>query len=289
MAEKAKHIRKDGTHCIVTAKEAAQIPKSERNFRCIGKDSHGRECGKGVSLVKSERDGKVLLYFRGKEHIEGCNQSCHSPEATVYIDAIDGFSFEKFFRPREEDRAGGNSLATGINGCSTDYSDVEEDDAILGIIERPRSPKGVKTLYEVLSLLPLDAEVDGKEVGEILVTRESLANGYTCLKGEKVLTVERCWPPEGFEKNDSQIVVRVCYVRGTYLVLNVPDKEVRRKVWNLIFPKKNSEIEFSEGGTRKTRVNLPRVLVAGKVSHLRDNIWTCDVLNSRMVCKCPRF
>ena len=41
MASKAKLIKKDGTTCIVTAKEAARIPRAERSFRCLGKDSNG--------------------------------------------------------------------------------------------------------------------------------------------------------------------------------------------------------------------------------------------------------
>ena len=281
MAEKAKYIRKDGTTCIVTAKEAARIPKAERDFLCIGKDPHGKECGKEVSLVKREGNGKTFLYFRGKEHIRDCDLSCSAPDVTVYIDAMNDFTFDAFFHYRDDGGEGGNPPGPGgRDRGGNNYDDVEEDDRILGVNERPRNPKGVKTLYGVLSFLPLHAVIDGKEVGEILVTREAIAQGYTELEGDKVLTVERCKPPEDFERNTSQIVVRVCEMEETFLVLNVPEKELRQKVWDLIFPDKSTKTV-----ARKNGDSLPKVLVAGRVSRLQENIYACDVLDGRMVAK----
>lgn len=274
MAEKAKHIRKDGTVCTVSAKAAARIPKYERRFRCIGKDSLGNECNSIVSLVKSERNGKEVLYFRGHDHIKGCSNLCCNPEVKAYIDSIDKFSFDDFFRYRIDNHNGPDNPGQDDGEEETPFEvDVDEEDVFVRVNPQYRAPRSVKALYEVLSSLPLDFIVDGKEVGEILVSRDAIERGYTDLEGDKVLTVERCKPPEDFEKSASQIVVRVCEMQETFLVLNIPDDKLRTKVWNWIYPKKISNTDSSEKEARRTSRLLPKILVAGRVSHLQENIF----------------
>lgn len=287
MAEKAKHIKKDGTVCTVSAKAAARIPKYERNFRCIGKDSLGNECNSIVSLVKSEINGKEVLYFRGHDHIIGCSNLCCRPEVKAYIDSIDKFSFDDFFRHLADDRKGPVNPGHDDDGEEDNLFDVDfdEKDTLVDINIKHRAPRSVKTLYEVLSSLPLDFIVDGKKVADILVTEKTHECEYTNLEGYKVLTVQRCNPPKGLEKSASQIVVRICGVRDTFLVLNIPEKELRQRVWNLIYPKKISNTDSSEKEARRTSRSLPKILVAGRVSHLQENIFSCDVLNARMVAK----
>lgn len=281
MAEKAKHIKKDGTVCTVSAKAAARIPKYERNFRCIGKDSLGNECNSIVSLVKSERNGKEVLYFRGHNHIEECSNLCYNPEVKAYIESIAVFSFDDFFRHRIDNHNGPDNPGHD-DGEEDDQFDVDFDDkdTLVDINIKHRAPRSVKTLYEVLSSLPLDFIVDGKEVADILVTEKTHEYEYTNLEGYKVLTVQRCNPPKRLEKSASQIVVRICGVRDTFLVLNIPEKKLRQKVWNLIFPDKNTKTE-----ARKSSKVLPKILVAGRVSHLENNIFSCDISDNRMVAK----
>lgn len=286
MAEKAKHIRKDGTVCTVSAKAAARIPKYERIFRCVGKDSLGNECNSIVSLVKSERNGKEVLYFRGHNHIIGCNNLCCRPEVKAYIDSIDEFSFDDFFRYRIDNHNGPDNPGQDDGEKETPFDvDADKEDVFVRTDLQYRAPKSVKVLYEVLSSLTIDSLVDGKEVGEILVSRDAIERGYTDLEGDKVLTVERCKPPEDFEKSASQIIVRICGVRDTFLALNIPEKKLRQKVWNLIYPKKISNTDSSEKEARRTSRLLPKILVAGRVSRLQENIYACDVLDGRMVAK----
>lgn len=286
MAEKAKHIKKDGTVCTVSAKAAARIPKYERRFRCVGKDSLGNERNSIVSLVKSERNGKEVLYFRGHDHIKGCSNLCCNPEVKAYIESIDEFSFDDFFRHLADDRK--DPVNPGHNDGEEDTPfdvDVDEEDVFVRTDLQYRAPRSVKALYEVLSSLPLDFIVDGKKVADILVTEKTHECEYTNLEGYKVLTVQRCNPPKGLEKSASQIVVRICGVRDTFLVLNIPEKKLRQKVWNLIYPKKISNTDSSEKEARRTSRLLPKILVAGRVSRLQENIYACDVLDGRMVAK----
>ena len=282
MASKAKLIKKDGTTCIVTAKEAARIPRAERSFRCLGKDSNGNPCGSPVFLVKTERNGRIFMYFRGHEHIKGCGNMHYSVEVRRYIDRIRDFHFVDLFRAVNRNQNGPVPPPIG-GGDINPMDDVETDEHDIPInpVVHERAPRTVNALYEILSTLPFDFVVDGKEVGEILITRETFEDGYTNLEGNKVMVVQRCKPPKwlNFDKT-FQIVVRICGIKSTFLVLSIPEKELRQKVWNMIFPKKESAKEVVETQERDV---LPQMLVTGNVSRLKGNIYSCEIMNSNVV------
>ena len=282
MASKAKLIKKDGTTCIVTAKEAARIPRAERSFRCLGKDSNGNPCGSPVFLVKTERNGRTFMYFRGNEHIKGCSNMQSSLEVKKYINIIRDFHFDDLFRPKSHGTDGPTPPPRGGGNIDPiDYVDTDEHDIPVNPVIQERAPRSVKALFEILSSLPLDFVVDGKEVGKILITRETVEEGYTDLEGNKVMIVQRCKPPKllNFDKS-FQIDVRICGIKSTFLVLSIPENELRQKVWNMIFPKKESAKEVVETQERDV---LPQMLVTGRVFHIQGNIYSCEIMNANVV------
>ena len=273
MAENAKFIDKSGNERIVTAKEAICIPKYERNFRCIGTDFNGYECGCALNLSRSK---KGTPYFRGDNHISGCSLACQTPEITMYIDSLNDLDIDEYLHAKKSSQPKAPPKGpSGGKGPNEEDPDFDDDDDTGIIVEKPKKPKSVRILYQLLRAKPYDYRV-GREhlVGDILVIKDTILTGFCdTLEGFKVMMVKRCDPSIYPERTDNQIIVRMCETEPLgpqYLVMTFTDIELLKKVWKNILskPKNNSR---------------PQMLVSARVSHLKENIWKCDIVNPNMV------
>ena len=273
MAENAKFIEKSGNERIVTAKEAIWILKHERNFRCIGTDFNGNECGCALNLSKSK---KGTAYFRGDNHISGCSLACQTPEITIYIDSLIDLDIDEYLHAEKSSQPKAPPKGPG-KGKEPNIEDPDfDDDGDTGIIvEKPRKPKSVSVLYPLLRAMPYDYRV-GRErlVGDILVINDTIMKGFCkTLEGFKVMMVKRCDPSIYPERADNQIIVRICEtgpLGPQDLIMTFTDIELLKKVWKKILSKAKNNI-------------YPQMLVSARVSHLKENIWKCDIVNPKMV------
>lgn len=282
MAKEALYCRKDGTEVIVDAKTAFAMG-DDAKFYCIGHNESGDECGCELHCTyRKLENGEKSHYFYGK-HIAHCDQASNQKVVRRPHLEIEHFNFEDFFALVEEEPAnnpGGDGPIVPPGGGG--IAPPDEDDFGIEHQDQDVVPRGVRELYTLLSDMLTDEEVAGQTVGETLVCEENLALGL-CehIHGYRVVVVERCMCPEIIEKDDNEIVVRVCGTIGEstkYLILRVESNYVRNKVWKTIRP-------FKEEKDRHR--NPDRLIVAGCFSFVDNRISTCDILHSKMIAQCP--
>lgn len=289
MSEIAKSIDVYGNENIVNAKEAVNMPKSKRNFRCIGKDPDGRECNCSLELSTSSKGNP---YFRGYEHIAKCSHAYGVTEVSMYIESLNNFSFEKFLSVKEKNKRKGGGY-TGGGGKGPACADPDDPDKDVKFVEKEKRPTSVRTLYETLLRVPYDYVVDDKKVGDILVCQNTILRGYnSSLDGFKIMVAQRCTLPEGFEKERLKIMVKLSGLDQRdrrYLLLIFSDKSLCDRVWKMIFPDQDKKDDNKDEIVKKvySKIVLPKILVAGNVSHIRDNVWSCEVKSSRMIARYP--
>lgn len=282
MAKEAMYRRKDGTEAIVNAKTAFAMGSDEK-FYCIGHNENGDECGCELHCTyRKLENGEKSHYFYGK-HIAHCDQASNQKVVRRPHLEIEHFNFEDFFALVEEEPAnnpGGDGPIVPPGGGG--IAPPDEDDFGIEHQDQAVAPKGVKDLYTLLKEMLPDERVAGRTVAETLICEDNIALGL-CRRIEeyKVIVVERCLCPKTIDKDDNEIVVRVCDTMGEnvkYLILRVESNYVRYKVWKTIRPFKEDE---------DRHLNPDRLIVAGDFVYVNEKVSMCKILHSRMVARCP--
>lgn len=282
MAKEALYFRTDGTKAIVNAK-AAFAMGNDAKFYCIGHNENGVECECELHCTyRKLENGEKSYYFYGK-HIAHCNQASKEKILRRPRLAIENLDFAEFFSAVEEKPAhnpgGGGPVAPPRGGGE---AHPDDENFAIEYQDQDVAPNGVRELYDLLTNMLPDEGVAGQTVAETLICEDNIALGLCKrIEGYKVIVVERCICPKTIDKDDNEIVVRVCGTIGEsvkYLILRVESNYVRYKVWKTIRPFKEDE---------DRHLNPDRLIVAGDFVYVNDKVSMCKILHSRMVARCP--
>lgn len=284
MSDIALFTEENGKTRIVNAEEALHISKEQQDFRCVGRNPRGVICGcKMYPVNANEKRDAHFRCYPDDVHIKGCSNN-RRKDISVFIENIDLLDIEKFIAEKRAVTTTIGPTTKGYNPGPDVKNPKPEDEDEVELIDKDKIPVSVKVLYTALINLPFDLAFSTShlKVGEVLVRDDTVSEEWcTTLEGFKVFTVKRCIPPKHIDRSKEQIITELCcdaFPESQYLVLNIPDEKIRTKAWDLL----QRDKKILNGATP---VNYPRVIVAGKVSHRNENVWICDILNSKMIAR----